>query len=188
MGGDNSDREEIDVLIRGLTAKQRVPQRATPAVTQPRDRPAPAQPRVAQPVARHRVDSRHRTSLPDARSLVPSRPAPAFGEAVAFRSAVSLPQLPDLTRFFRMPGHVTIARLWVALGALDGAAMTFWPYPKTYLWGLVLYLLSLGLVAVTGIWGARLTWDTRLGAAHTIALGTVAWALTLGIALTVPLV
>jgi hypothetical protein len=70
-------------------------------------------------------------------------------------------------------------RMWVGLGALHCASMTFWPYPKTYLWGLVLYILSLGLVLVTGVWGARLSWEARLGAAHTVALGTVLWAVTL---------
>jgi hypothetical protein len=65
--------------------------------------------------------------------------------------------------------------------------MTYWPYPKTYWLGLLLYFLSLGLVLVSGIWGARLSWDARLGTAHTIALGTVAWAIGLAAAVMWPL-
>jgi hypothetical protein len=77
--------------------------------------------------------------------------------------------------------------MWVGLGASYGAAMAFWPYPKTYLWGLVLYLLSLGLVLVAGAWGARLSWQERLGSAHTVALVTVLWALVLAAAEILPL-
>ena len=115
-------------------------------------------------------------------------PTPDVAPRFAFASAISLPQVPDLTRLFRMPGPVIVTRMWVGLGAVYGGAMTYWPYPKTYLWGLVSYLLSLGLVLVTGIWGARLSWEARLGAAHTIALATVLWAITLAAAVTLPLI
>jgi uncharacterized membrane protein len=80
-----------------------------------------------------------------------------------------------------------MVRMWVGLGVVHSAAMTFWPYPKTYFWGLVLYLLSLALVLVTGVWGARLSWEARLGAAHTVALGTVVSAIALAAAETLPL-
>lgn len=83
-------------------------------------------------------------------------------------------------RFVRMPGATTIVRGWVALAAVYGGALFFWPYPKTYFWGLVGYQLCLALSLVAGAWGARLSWDARLGAAHTVALGTVIWAITLG--------
>jgi hypothetical protein len=86
-----------------------------------------------------------------------------------------------------MPEPVTLARMWVALGAAYSASMTFWPYPKTYLWGMVLYLLCLGLALVASIWGARLSWDARLGSAHTVALGTTFWAVTLAIVEALPL-
>jgi hypothetical protein len=119
--------------------------------------------------------------------LMPSRPAPGFSSLGALGSAINLPHLPDLSRFVRMPGHVAMVRMWVGLGALHSAAMTFWPYPKTYLWGLVLYLLSLGLAVAAGAWGARLSWESRLGAAHTIALSTVLWAVLLAAAEAIPL-
>ena len=72
-----------------------------------------------------------------------------------------------------------MVRCWVALGVIYSASLAFWPYPKTYFWGMVFYLLSLGLVLISGIWGARMSWEARLGAAHTIALGTVLWAVKL---------
>jgi hypothetical protein len=37
----------------------------------------------------------------------------------------------------------------------------------------VLDQLCLALALVAGVWGARLSWEQRLGAAHTLALGTV---------------
>jgi hypothetical protein len=69
--------------------------------------------------------------------------------------------------------------MWVGLAAIYSVSMTFWPYPKTYVLGMVLYLLSLGLLVVAGAWGARLSWDGRLGGAHTIAIGTVVWSILL---------
>jgi len=168
MDGPDSDREEIDLLVRELM-EERVPQKAA----------------AVQPVASQQAELRPGSRWTTVRLLMPSRRRPGFGKRFAFGSAISLPQLPDLNRFFRMPGPVTMVRLWVLLGAVHCASMTFWPYPKTYFWGLVLYLLSLALVLVTGIWGARLSWDARLGAAHTVALGTVLWAVTLA-AETVP--
>lgn len=102
-----------------------------------------------------------------------------FEQAVRRCRFAALPRPLSIARLWRVPGPAMMVRFWVALGALYCASMTFWPYPKTYFWGMVLYLLSLGLVVVSGVWGARLSWDQRLGAAHTVALGTVLWAVTL---------
>jgi hypothetical protein len=120
------------------------------------------------------------------RMRMPSAPA-ASAHRGASAPAISLPLLPHVRDMFRLPGEVTMARMWVGLGAVYAAAMTYWPYPKTYWLGLLLYFLSLGLVLVSGIWGARLSWDARLGTAHTIALGTVAWAIGLAAAVMWPL-
>lgn len=172
MGIEDFDREEIDLLVRELMEGRRA-------------NPASAQPLVDQPIALQQVEQRPGSRWTNVRLLMPSRRTPGLGKRFAFASAISLPQLPDLNHVFRNLGPVAMVRLWVGLGALHSASMTFWPYPKTYLWGMVLYLLSLGLVVVTGVWGARLSWDKRLGAAHTIALSTVVWAVTLA-AETVP--
>jgi hypothetical protein len=80
-----------------------------------------------------------------------------------------------------------MVRMWVGLALVYSASMTLWPYPKTYFWGLVLYLLSLALALVAGIWGARLSWEARLGSAHTVALGAVVLAVALAAAETLPL-
>lgn len=90
-------------------------------------------------------------------------------------------------RLARRPSAIVIVRCWVALAATCAGAMYFWPYGKTYFWGLVFYQLCLGFLLVAGIWGARLSWDARLGAAHTVAVGTVLWAITLGTVDTVTL-
>ena len=161
----------------------------TSAVGQSSAKVEPAEPPLAPPpvTARH-VELRPGSRWTDVRLLMPSRPASAAVKRLELGSAISLPHLPDLSRAFGMPGPVTLVRMWVGLGAAHGIAMAFWPYPKTYLWGLVLYLLSLGLVLVTGIWGAKLSWEARLGAAHTIALGTGLWAIGLAAAEILPLV
>jgi hypothetical protein len=70
-------------------------------------------------------------------------------------------------------------RVFVGLGVLLSAAMPYWPYSHAWSWGLLCYLCAIELVVVTGIWGAKLTWDARLPAAHTAALGTVIWGLGL---------
>jgi hypothetical protein len=108
---------------------------------------------------------------------MPRRRARPLGERLKFLSAIVGPRLSALRAFCKKrPEPATLVRIWVGLGAAHCAAMTFWPYPKTYLLGLVLYILSLGLVLVTGIWGARLSWDERLGAAHTVCLpGETQW-------------
>jgi hypothetical protein len=171
MDGNDSDRQAIDRLVGDLLAEQ----------------PPNAHSPTARPVDSPQGERRPGGRWTHVRLQMPSRPQPGPWQRLAATSAISLPQLPDLSRVFRLPGPVTMVRMWVGLGAVHCALMTFWPYPKTYLWGLVLYLLSLGLVLVTGIWGARLSWDARLGGAHTVALGTVLWAVTLAAAETLPL-
>lgn len=189
MGSYDFDSAEIDRLIDEMDRVPRVPPKVTPVVGQPLADPAHAQPPADPPAAARQGEIRPVSTWTTGRLVMPSMPAPApsLGRRLAFASAISLPQLPDLSRFFRLPGPVTVARMWVGLGAVYAGAMTYWPYPKTYLIGLVLYLLSLALVLVSGVWGARLSWEARLGAAHTVALCTIAWAIALAAAVTLPL-
>jgi hypothetical protein len=160
MRGDDSDGQQIDRLVSELTAKD-VPTW---------------------------VDRRAGTRWSHVRLHMPSERTPSVGQRLAVASEMVLPYLPDVDfrRFFRMPGPETTVRIWVALGVLHSASMTFWPYPKTYLWGLVLYLVCLGVALVNGVWGARLSWDARLGAAHTVSLGTAVWAVALAAAEALP--
>lgn len=105
-------------------------------------------------------------------------------ERFAFASSIAS-RLPALPRFAlpalsgMMDSTTLSARLFVALGVLLGAAMPYWPYAHAWSWGLLTYFAAVMLVMVTGIWGAKLTWDARLPAAHTVAVGTVVWGLGL---------
>jgi hypothetical protein len=197
MDADAADREAINLLIRELTAK---PAAGKPSVSQAASTPPPAP--QSTPAARPVVASqalRPGRRWTNVRLLMPARPAAAWAPPFAFGHAATLPHVStlsrssmfsrffDLSRVFRTPGPVTMARMWAGLAAAYSASLTFWPYPKTYLWGMVLYLLCLGLALVASVWGARLSWDARLGGAHTVALGTALWAVMLGTVLALPL-
>ena len=67
----------------------------------------------------------------------------------------------------------------VALGVLLGAALPQWPYEKECGWWLLLYMSAAGIVAVAGIWAAHVSWRSRLGFAHVIAVCTIIWGLGL---------
>ena len=67
----------------------------------------------------------------------------------------------------------------VALGVLLGAAMPYWPYEKACGLWLGLYMATVAIVVVAGIWGARVSWRSRLGFAHMIAICTIIWGLAL---------
>ena len=187
MAVDDIDRREVDRLVRELT-EAKPPAVPTPAVSRTSAEPAPERhaPRVA----------RRWTS---ARILMPARTAP--GPRKAFAALPRLPELPELSlpalrspgfrlSALRLPGlrppgpieaapPALVVRAWVALAVLLSAAMPYWPYPKTYGVGLLLYLFAVALVVVAGTWAAKLTWDERLGGAHTVSLGIVLWAIAL---------
>lgn len=73
------------------------------------------------------------------------------------------------------------AAVWscVGLGVLLGVALPRWPYARACGWWLLLYMVAVGTVVVAGMWGARVSWKSRLGYAHVIALGTLLWGLAL---------
>jgi hypothetical protein len=180
MAGVEPDLEEIDHLIRNLTVQK-------PTVSSPH-RGAPAASSVAvRPVAPRREDRNLFGRLMDLGVLIPSLPPAGQSRLSGLASALTFPQLPDVRRLSRLSEPIA-ARVWVGCGVALGIAMLFWPYPKTYVVGLALYLLVLGLVLVSGIWGARLSWDARLGSAHSIAIMTSFWAVVLATAETLPLI
>jgi len=80
---------------------------------------------------------------------------------------------------FAMQQTALVARMCVGLGVSLSIAMPFWPYPRIGLWWMLFYLFAIGLVLVSGVWSAKLTWTTRLAYAHIVALGVVLWGLTL---------
>jgi hypothetical protein len=47
-------------------------------------------------------------------------------------------------------------------------------------------MFAVAMVVIAGVWGARLTWATRLGIAHTVALAIVLWGITLAAEETLP--
>lgn len=178
MQGDNSDREQIDRLVRELIAAKRgtAAGAADGRVTEASGPTA----RTAAPAA---MPAGGRWT--NVRLLMPPTRTPGLTERFPVLASVGwprlpdLPALPDLTRIIRIPGNVMMARFWVGLAAIYSTSMIFWPYPKAYPWGLEAYLMCLGLVLVAGIWGARLSWDARLGGAHTVALGSALCAVAL---------
>ena len=130
-----------------------------------------------------------RLLMPAARTEQPNQ-----RKAFAFASAIRLPAWSKLALAFlaqiekqieNLSGPIA-ARVFVGLGVLLSAALPYWPYAHAWSWGLVLYLSAVMLVLVTGIWGAKLTWDARLPAAHTVAVGTVLWGFGLLAAEAVP--
>jgi len=76
---------------------------------------------------------------------------------------------------------MSTAAVWscVALGVVLGAAIPQWPYEKACGLWLGLYIAAVGIVVIAGIWGARVSWKSRLGFAHTIAVCTIMWGLAL---------
>jgi hypothetical protein len=181
------ESEEIDHLIQNLTVhKTAVPVHQLAGPPSPHRGPAPATPVTVRAISPRREDRNPFGRLIDLGELMPS-PAARSGWVSGFVAALTRPQLPDVRRYLRLPGPVAAARVWECCGVLLGLAMAFWPYPKDVL-GLVFYVLALGLVVVSGIWGARLSWDARLGSAHTLSLMTTFWAIVLVTAETLPLI
>ncbi len=207
MADDNLERHEVDLLIKDLAAARSkailtkaVPATPPASATGCASAPTPATPSpvVAPPAASR---ARHKTFV-SAINLPEGAPAPVRRSGSALATVVRWPtflgrarvRMPEiawriqdlLARVNSSTGEVTQVRVWVALGVMLAIAMPFWPYPKVCNWWLLLYMLAVGMVVVAGIWGARLTWQTRLGIAHTVALFVVLWGITLGAQETLP--
>jgi hypothetical protein len=185
MASDDYDLDDVDRLVRELCAPP-TPVRAAPTAASG----------ASDGAAEHQV--RRVSHWTTSQILMPVEPAsirpypsiqpPAWLSKLALgMPAVGLPRftMPALSETTR---GALIVRVWVTLGVLLSVAMPFWPYPKTYLAGLLLYLFAVEVVALTGLWSAKLSWDGRLGGAHTIALGVVLWAIVLVAEETLPLV
>ena len=67
----------------------------------------------------------------------------------------------------------------VTLGVLLAAAVPAWPYENDCGQWLFLYLGSVSLVVIAGLWGARVSWKGRIGWAHVLAVMTIIWGLAL---------
>ena len=86
---------------------------------------------------------------------------------------------PSVIRDIHVPRRAGAVWACVGLGIVLGIALPYWPYPHACGWWLLMYGAAAGMEVVAGIWGARLTWNSRLGFAHSFALATVLWGLAL---------
>ena len=86
-----------------------------------------------------------------------------------------------LSRMRPIRAPMSAAAVWscVGLGVLLGAALPQWPYGRACGSWLLLYMVAVGIVVVAGLWGARVSWMSRLGFAHVIAVCTIIWGLAL---------
>jgi hypothetical protein len=176
MASDDLDSEVVERLVQELSTPR-------PAAAPP---PAPGQ---ASAPAPDEGRTRQINRWSSVRLLMPARTTSRRRRMLAPLLAAA--HLPDLRMPpFSLPGvslsesgeptrSALIVRAWVTLGVLLSLSMPFWPYPKTYLLGLLLYLVAVAVVAVAGVWSAKLTWDEHLGGAHTVAVGIVLWAIAL---------
>lgn len=183
MATDDFDRDEIDRLVKQLseppksTALMRLSQEGT-------DEPAPdasaLTPGSRWTSARLLMPA-ERKNQRDWLVVVSAIRLPALAK-IPFSGLQRIP-FPPLPKFpFQVPaidlGALSV-RLFVGLGVGLGAAMPYWPYAHAWSWGLLFYFSAVMLVLVAGVWGAKLTWDARLPAAHTLAIGTIVWSLVL---------
>jgi hypothetical protein len=180
---DDFDHEEVDRLVQALAKpiKPASPFAAVALAAPPAGTStgAAATPAPEQPVLTPGQRWSNATLLMPAARMEPKKP-------FALASVLRLPALPRIPFLTGMPPGALSARVFVGLGVLLSAAMPYWPYAHGWSWGLVVYLGAIMLNLVAGIWGAKLTWDERLPAAHTVAVGIVLWGVGLLAAETVP--
>ena len=209
MAGDDFEREldrfEVDRLVKQLAAKRkglpepppapasgRVPSAFVPFGS-PTAVPAPPTPPASQPMTPAAARSRRWSTN---RLLMPTFAGSNGRKSFAFASTLHMPSLrsmslPALPRIaFPILSEdqwaVIAARMFVGLGVVLGVAMVYWPYSHEHSWGLALYLFATALIVITGVWGSKLTWDSRLGRSHAIAIATVIWGLTLAVVAVLP--
>jgi hypothetical protein len=188
MANDEFDRREVDRLVRELSEPPKPPE------------PAPAQPAAERAVRHVSRWTTARILMPATRSAEPRRTLASMLNLpkLPALAALGLPNLPaprlpnlpalSLPALAEATSPAVIVRAWVTLGILLSVSLPYWPYPKTYLLGMLAYIFAVALLVVAGVWSAKLTWEVRLGGAHTISLGIVLWAIVLVAADTLPLV
>lgn len=99
--------------------------------------------------------------------------------AAAARSTVSVRAMPMSRRPFGI-------RAFVGLSFMLGVAMPYWPYGHACGWGLMFYSLAIMTVLAAGVWTSMLTWYSRLGVSHVVAVLVFAWGVTLSAAEVLP--
>jgi len=183
MSDDEIDRAEVDQLVKQL-AERRKASVPTPvkapvvAAAAAAEASSPSEPPRPAPESRAPSRwSRNRLLMPSLHHGGNPRKVFAFASAIP----MSLPAMPRIAFPVLTESQLEVitARMFVGLGLTLGALMPLWPYARTQSWGFALYLFAVTLVIVTGIWGSKLTWDTRLSRSHTLAILTVIWGLGL---------
>ena len=89
-------------------------------------------------------------------------------------------------RPIRQPVGPWAVRGCVVLIALLAGVLPQWPYGNSCGWGLGFYSASVAIVLFGGAWGLLLTWNSRLGYTHIIALGTLLWGAALAADIVAP--
>lgn len=74
----------------------------------------------------------------------------------------------------------------VGLGVALGLGMLAWPYSHVCGAKLLFYLIGTSTVTVAGLWSAVSSWKKRMGFAHLLSLGLVAWGLILAAGVVLP--
>jgi hypothetical protein len=181
MAADEIDRVEVDRLVTELASRKppkaiQVSSAFAALAAEAAAPPAPTPPAPAPPAGRSWTTAHVLMPATRTEGRTPSAAAARF-DALRDRFATLRDKGLDKLRHAEW-GAVSV-RVFVGLGALLSAAMPYWPYSHAWSWGLLFYFCATELVVVTGIWGAKLTWDAELPAAHTVAVGTVIWGLGL---------
>ena len=189
MAFEDLDRQEVDQLVHDLASRKKIPA-PVPVAASAMKAAAEAPPATSAPAAPlQEIPSRGRRWSSN-RLLMPS--GAAGSRKSSGLSAVMTMQGLDKIGFGRMAmpkvavpqftqeqWTAITARMFVVLGILLSAALPYWPYANSCSWGLGLYLTAVTLVIITGIWGAKLTWDARLGRSHSAAIAVVLWGVAL---------
>ena len=182
------EREEIDRLVKQMAARRLAsltppaPPAPTPAAASEASAPKPEEPQFTAALSATKATKSSRWSTN--RILMPSLRGNSPRKSLAMTSAISLQSLPALPKF-ELPAwteaqwEVLTARLFVALAVVQSIAMPYWPYRIDSSWSLGFYLTAVVILIVTGIWGAKLTWDARLARSHSISIVTIIWGLVL---------
>lgn len=113
-----------------------------------------------------------------------SGPLPSI--AVATRTAVPQERPVVSSRTVPISRRPLGIRAFVGLSFALGIAMPYWPYGHACGWGLVFYSLALTTVLAAGVWTSILTWYSRLGVSHVVAVLVFAWGVTLSAAEVLP--
>ena len=74
----------------------------------------------------------------------------------------------------------------VGLGVALGIGMLVWPYSHVCGARLLFYMIGAGTVIVAGLWTSVSSWKRRMGFAHILSLGLLAWGLILAAGVILP--